>query len=141
MMIPTRRSFLITLLSIPWAGLAWAKSIREDKLAIAMGQETAGSPVSVSDRVKLDAPDIAEDGSIVPISIASELPDTESIWVFVEKNPTPLAARFDLATSLEPFVSLRIKMNESCTVVALIKSGDEYFSASKAVRVVLGGCG
>jgi sulfur-oxidizing protein SoxY len=77
----------------------------------------------------------------VPITLVSELPDVETIWVFVEKNPTPLAARFNLDKSLEPFVSLRIKMNESCDVVAMVKSGDEFFSTRKKVTVVLGGCG
>ena len=94
-----------------------------------------------SDQITLEAPDIAEDGAIVPVTVASALPGVDSIWVFVEKNPTPLAARFTLAPSLDPFVSLRVKMNESCGLIAVVKSGDAYFSARKPVRVVVGGCG
>ncbi len=97
--------------------------------------------MSYSGLVKLDAPDIAEDGSIVPITIESELPGVEAIWVFVEKNPSPLAARFDLERNLDPFVSLRIKMNESSKVIAMVKSGNGYFSTGKNVKVVAGGCG
>jgi thiosulfate oxidation carrier protein SoxY len=145
----TRRSFLNSMLAFLLAGLppwGWSRVTNPkpesvDKWAIAMDRETGGHRPSESDLLKLEAPDIAEDGSIVPITIASELPNVDTIWVFVEKNPTPLAARFDLESSLDPFVSLRIKMNESCEVVAMIKSGDGYYSASKKVRVVVGGCG
>lgn len=103
--------------------------------------ETGGQHPTENEQIKLEVPDLAEDGSIVPISIGTEMTNVDSIWVFVEKNPTPLAARFDLDKSLEPFVSLRIKMNESCNVIAMVKSGNDYYSAKKFVRVVLGGCG
>jgi sulfur-oxidizing protein SoxY len=148
-MNPSKRSFLNSMLAFALSGLpkcGWSlasgpKPESGDKLAIAMEVESGGRKPSASGLIKLEAPDIAEDGSIVPITVASELPDVEAIWVFVEKNPTPLAARFALDKSLEPIVSLRIKMNESCDVVAMVKSGDEFFSTGKKVRVVLGGCG
>ena len=133
--------FLFLLAGLPRLGRGRLKLEMDDKLTTAMGRETKGDKVSASGLVKLEAPDIAEDGSIVPITIESELPGVESIWVFVEKNPSPLAARFDLEKSLDAFVSLRIKMNESCKVIAMVKSEDGYFSASKQVTVVAGGCG
>ena len=111
------------------------------KLATAMDRETGGGKVSASGLIRLEAPDIAEDGSVVPITIESELPGVESIWVFVEKNPSPLVARFDLEKSLDAFVSLRIKMGESSEVIAMVKSEAGYFSARKQVTVVVGGCG
>jgi len=112
-----------------------------NSLALAIAQETAGLPVVESGQIRLEAPDIAEDGSIVPVTVESSLAEVDSIWVFVEKNPTPLAARFKLEPTLDPFISLRVKMNESCEVIAVVKSGDAYFSARKPVRVVVGGCG
>ena len=112
-----------------------------NKLALAIEEETGGRKASESGHVTLQVPDIAEDGAIVPVTVESTLPGVDAIWVFVEKNPTPLAAKFSLEKSLDPFVSLRVKMNESCEVVALVRSGGEYFSASKKVRVVVGGCG
>ncbi len=133
--------FLFMLAGLPRVGRGRLKLEIDDKLTTAMVRETKGGKVTASGLVKLDAPDIAEDGSIVPITIESELPGVESIWVFVEKNPSPLAARFDLEKSLDAFVSLRIKMNESCKVIAMVKSEGEYFSASKQVTVVTGGCG
>jgi sulfur-oxidizing protein SoxY len=106
-----------------------------------MDSETGGRQPTESAQVNLAAPDIAEDGALVPVTVESTLPEVDAIWVFVEKNPNPLAARFRLSNTLEPYLSLRIKMNESCEVIALVKSGEEYFSARKQVRVVLGGCG
>lgn len=145
----SRRRFLnaIFALLLPWLpSRGWTqkpdpKPEGINKLAMAIAHETGGIKPSDSELLKLDAPDIAEDGAIVPITLSSELSNIGTLWVFVEKNPTPLAARFDLDESLDTFVSLRIKMNESCEVVALAKSGDEYFMSRKPVRVVLGGCG
>ena len=131
----------ISLAGLPGAGRGKPQEETGGKLATAMYRETAGQTVSDSGLVKLDAPDIAEDGAIVPITIESELPGVEAIWVFVEKNPSPLAARFDLEKNLDPFVSLRIKMNESSEVIAMVKSQDGYFSTVKKVKVVVGGCG
>ena len=133
--------FLFMLAGLPRVGRGRLKLAMDDTLTTARDRETKGDKVSASGLVKLEAPGIAEDGSIVPITIQSELPGVESIWVFVEKNPSPLAARFDLEKSLDAFVSLRIKMNESCKVIAMVKSEGGYFSASKQVTVVTGGCG
>ena len=132
---------LFMLAGLPRLGRCGSKPEMGGKLATAMDRETGGGKVSASGLIRLEAPDIAEDGSVVPITIESELPGVESIWVFVEKNPSPLAARFDLEKSLDAFVSLRIKMNESCKVIAMVKSEGGYFSASKQVTVVAGGCG
>ncbi len=149
-MFETRRSLLLSslgLLSLALPSGAWPKAIKKTKpeasatLAQAISQETLGHQPVVSDLVALDAPDIAEDGAIVPVTVESTLPDVDAIWVFVEKNPSPLVARFKLSASLDPFVSLRVKMNESCDVVAMVKSGDAYYSTRKPVRVVVGGCG
>jgi sulfur-oxidizing protein SoxY len=89
----------------------------------------------------LETPQIAEDGAVVPITVESRLPNVETILIFVEKNPVPLAARFQFDPSMDAFVSLRIKMNESSDVIAVVKSGDDYFGARRKVKVVVGGCG
>ena len=99
------------------------------------------APIKQSKEIKLQVPQIAEDGAIVPITVESTLEEVDEIIVFVEKNPTPLAAHFHLNPVLEPFASLRIKMNESCDVIAVVKSRGEYFGTRKAVKVMVGGCG
>ena len=132
---------LFMLAGLSRLGRGGSEPEMDGKLATAMDRETGGGKVSASGLIRLEAPDIAEDGSVVPITIESELPGVESIWVFVAKNPTPLAARFDLEKSLDAFVSLRIKMSESSEVIAMVKSEAGYFSTRKQVSVVVGGCG
>lgn len=100
-----------------------------------------GSGIVATDRILLDAPDVAENGAIVPITVETSLPDAHSVAVFVEKNPVPLAARFQFQPELDAYVSLRIKMNESSDVVAVVNSGGTFYAARKMVRVVIGGCG
>jgi len=145
-MLLSRRTFITSTLLFMFAEwpklvMGAAKPAMDHKLSTAIDRETGGDKVTESGLIILGAPDIAEDGSIVPLTIETGLPGVESIWVFVEKNPTPLAARFDLEKSLDAFVSLRIKMNESCKVFAIVKSESGYFSTSKQVNVVIGGCG
>ncbi len=145
----SRRSFLNSILAFLLFWLPTVGRSRETSpasgfvgtLAAAIDQETGGRQPSTSELVVLEAPDIAEDGSIVPVSIASDLSSVDTIWVFVEKNPNPLTARFDLHEDLDAFVSLRIKLNESCEIIAMVRSAGKYFTTQKKVRVVVGGCG
>lgn len=143
----SKREFLRALWSLSLAclpALGKAKSVTADPsspLTQAIAQATAGQHPEPSEAVQLETPDIAEDGAIVPVTIRSELPQVDTIWVFVEKNPVPLAARFDLGPGLDAFVSLRIKLNESCRVLAVVRSEGGFYRAEKPVRVVLGGCG
>ena len=145
----TRRSFLNSALAAlrAWGpGRAWPKAPppapeNPGALGLAIERASGGRAAPASEQVALSAPDLAEDGALVPVTVASALPGVEAVWVFVENNPVPLAACFQLEASLDAFVSLRVKMNASGEVVALVKAGEAYFSARKTVRVVVGGCG
>jgi sulfur-oxidizing protein SoxY len=97
--------------------------------------------VSESDQVVLVAPDIAENGAVVPIKMSSKLPKTEMIALLVEKNPNALAGSFDVLGNTNPAVSMRIKMGTSSDVVAVVKADGKYYMAKKEVKVTLGGCG
>jgi sulfur-oxidizing protein SoxY len=94
-----------------------------------------------SDEIKLKAPDIAENGAVVPITVSSTLPDIESISIIATKNPSPLAASFKLSSMSEGYVSTRIKMGKTSNVVAVVKSGGKLYSATQEVKVTIGGCG
>ena len=59
----------------------------------------------VSDKVKLDAPEIAENGAVVPISVSSTLPDVTSIAILVPENPFPLAAAYKIPAGTSPMVA------------------------------------
>jgi len=94
-----------------------------------------------SDKIKIKAPDIAENGSVVPVSVSTDLGDVASISIIAEKNANPLAASFDLGPGTEGYVSTRIKMGKTANVTAVVKAGDKLYSTSKEVKVTIGGCG
>ncbi|MBS1212023.1 MAG: putative secreted protein [Proteobacteria bacterium] len=109
----------------------------EEAIVAAIGKRA----IRESDSIKLEAPQIAENGAIVPITVESTLPDVREMLLFVEKNPTPLAARFRFEKDMDAFASLRIKMNESCEVLAVVRSRDEFYGTRRKVKVMVGGCG
>lgn len=100
----------------------------------------AGAPATSTDII-MKAPDIAENGAVVPIGIESRIPGTESIALLIEKNPNPLAAAFDIPAGTETAVTTRVKMGETSNVYALVKANGKYFVAKKEIKVTLGGCG
>ena len=91
--------------------------------------------------MQITAPDIAENGAVVPVSVVSAIPGTQSIAILIEKNPNMLAAVFDLPDGTDPSVTTRIKMAQTSNVYALVKADGKYHVASKEIKVTLGGCG
>jgi sulfur-oxidizing protein SoxY len=91
--------------------------------------------------IVITAPDIAENGAVVPIAVTSKLPNTQQISILAEKNPFPLAATFDVSGAGEGYVSTRIKMGQTSDVWAVVKAGGKFFTARKEVKITVGGCG
>jgi len=100
-----------------------------------------GKAAEVSDKVKLDAPEIAENGAVVPISISTTLPKVTSISVMVAENPYALAASYKIPEGTMPSVSNRLKMAKTSKVIAVVESDGKLYSTSKEVKVTVGGCG
>lgn len=99
------------------------------------------SPADSKDIV-IRAPDIAENGAVVPIEIQSNIPGTNAISVLIEKNPFPYAATFDFSQGAVPFIALRVKMGETSNVRAVVATADgKFHGAMKEVKVTIGGCG
>ncbi len=103
----------------------------------ALGAEGAAE----SKDVVIVAPDIAENGAVVPVAIRSSLPKTQMMALLVEKNPNALAGAYELLEGADPEVSMRIKMGQTSDVVALVKADGRFYLARKEVKVTLGGCG
>ncbi|MFC5499960.1 thiosulfate oxidation carrier protein SoxY [Caenimonas terrae] len=101
----------------------------------------AGAPAE-STSVTLTAPDIAENGAVVPFAIATSLPNVKQMLILVEKNPSALVAKFDVTDAVEPNFTTRAKMGQSSDVyaVAITADGKAYYT-KKEVKVTLGGCG
>jgi len=100
----------------------------------------AANPVPSKD-IAIDAPQIAENGAVVPIEITSNIPGTTSIAVVLEKNPFPLAAKFDFKEGALPYVKLNVKMAETADVRVVAAAGGRQYSATREVKVTIGGCG
>ena len=100
-----------------------------------------GRTAEASDKVKLDAPEIAENGSVVPVSVTTMLAGVTSISFFVSENPNALAASYAIPEGTLPNVANRLKMAKTCNVIAIVESEGKLFSATKEVKVTVGGCG
>ena len=100
----------------------------------------AGVPLESKD-VVITAPDIAENGAVVPVAVTSRIANTQQISIIAEKNPRPLMATFDIASGTEGYIATRIKMGETSNVWAVVKADGKFYSAKKEVKVTVGGCG
>ncbi len=100
-----------------------------------------GRTAEPSDKIKLDAPEIAENGAVVPISVSTTLADVTSIAFVVPENPNVLAAYYKIPQGTMPNVANRLKMAKTSNVTVIVEAGGKLFSASKEVKVTVGGCG
>lgn len=129
------------LLRTAGAWAAWNKAGFESK-ALADAIKTLGAANAAESRdISITAPDIAENGAVVPIAVLSRIPNTQQISIIAEKNPFPLAATFDVSNGGEGYISTRIKMGQTSDVWAIVKAGDKFFTAKKEVKITVGGCG
>jgi sulfur-oxidizing protein SoxY len=116
--------------------LAFDAKTMEDALK-ALG---AATPTKSSD-IQLTAPDIAENGSVVPINVASAIPKTDAIAILVDKNPNALTAMMYIPDGTEAYATARVKMQQTSTIAVLVRAEGKFYIASKEVKVTLGGCG
>jgi sulfur-oxidizing protein SoxY len=120
-----------------WPKSAFAATGVEASLTELYGSDAA----SDSSSIKLQAPDIAENGAVVPVTVDSSIANAESISIFVAKNPQPLTSSYALGSGTAAYISTRIKMGKTSDVVAVVKAGGKLYSAKKEVKVTIGGCG
>jgi len=121
---------------------AWpAKAFKTKNIDVAMDSLTGkGRPTESAD-IKVDAPDIAENGAVVSVKVTTTLPKVESISIYVPVNAFPLSASYILSSQMESSISGRIKMAKTADIVAVVKSNGKLYTAKKGVKVTLGGCG
>jgi sulfur-oxidizing protein SoxY len=100
-----------------------------------------GKTAEASDKVKLDAPEIAENGAVVPVSVATTLADVTSISFLVSENPVVLVASYKIPAGTVPSVANRIKMAKTSNVIVVVEAGGKLYSTTKEVKVTVGGCG
>jgi len=151
-----RRTFLKGTLASSVIGVAVGAGVLTPRMVLAAWPKAAfdskkvddtlnalykSTNLSKSNDIKIKAPDIAENGAVVPITVSTGIKDVESIAVLVDKNPQPLAATFTLPKGTEGFVSTRVKMGKTSKLTVVVKAGGKLHTASKEVKVTIGGCG
>ena len=151
-MNPTRKRRLWLVLAVVAAAISagvlpasafadWNKAAFDAKSLNDVVKAFGGATVEKSADIAITAPDIAENGAVVPIAVVSKIAGTQSIAILVEKNPYALSAQFDIPAGTEPNVGTRVKMGQSSNVHAVVKANGKYYVATKEVKVTLGGCG
>ena len=121
---------------------AWpAKAFKATKIDVAMDAMTGKGRPTPSADIKVEAPDIAENGAVVSVKVKTTLPKVESISIYVPVNAFPLSASYILSNQMETSITGRIKMAKTADIVAIVKSNGKLYTAKKGVKVTLGGCG
>ena len=151
--MPTRRELLArsaqvagllaTVGLLPTAAqAAWPQAAFEAKtLTDVVKALGGGAPVESKD-ISITGPDIAENGAVVPVGCATALPGVKRMALLVEKNPSALAATFEVIDSVEANFNTRVKMGQSSNVIAVAMMADgRVLYAAKEIKVTLGGCG
>ena len=150
-----RRLFLKTALTTSTIGLAVAAGLLTPAAVLAEWPAEAftakkvddavnglfGGAAADSDKITVKVPDIAENGAVVPVTINTTLEKVENMTLLIEQSASPLTASFDVQPSVEGMVSIRVKVGKSSDVIAVVKADGKLFTARKAVKVTLGGCG
>ena len=123
------------------AQAAWNKTAFSAKTLEDAYKALGAALAAESADIQVIASDIAENGAVVPVEAISKIPNTTQISFLVDKNPTMLTAQFDLGPDMLPEVSTRLKMAQTSSVIALVKADGKFYTASKEIKVTLGGCG
>lgn len=127
----------VSALAEDWNQAAFeAKSVADVIKALGLS-----GPPKESDAITLTAPDIAENGAVVPVSISSTLAGAQRIAILIEKNPGTLAAQFNLLPGADAAITTRVKVGQSTDVYGLVLAGNQLYFTKKEVKVTLGGCG
>jgi sulfur-oxidizing protein SoxY len=93
-----------------------------------------------SGQITLTLPAYVEDGAVVPVAIRSDLESSTDIYVLSDVNPVPLAVGFKIADGTMPEVSIRIKLQQSGAVFAVVRADRGLFWTSSQIKVTVGGC-
>jgi len=119
----------------------WNKEAFGSKTAADALRSLGAAGGTESTAIAIEAPQIAENGAVVPVEITSNVPNTRSVAVVIEKNPFPLAARFEFSEGAVPYVKVNVKIGESSFVRVVAEAGGRHYSAAKEIKVTIGGCG
>lgn len=134
---------LAAVAAIPGSAIAaWSKeAFTSETLDAAIAARYGSLPVEDSANIVIKAPEIAENGAYVPVTVSTDIPGAKSISIFSEANFAPLVATFEVMPRMVPEVSLRMRMAKTANMVVLVEAGGKLHRAVREVKVTIGGCG
>lgn len=134
---------LLTGLLKPVAAFAadWNKQAFGSKSSTEAMKSIGVPAAEASSEIVIEAPQIAENGAVVPIEVTSRIPNTTSLAVLVDENPYPLVAKFDFTEAALPFAKINAKMGKTSQVRVVASAGGKQYTASREIKVTIGGCG
>ena len=145
---PTRRAMLGATAALPVLALrgpAAADSAGELRQAL---EAVAKGRIAAAGRLRLDAPEIAENGTLVPIEVSFDSPMNQqdhvtAIHLFADGNPRPQVAVFRFGPlSGQARIATRVRLQQTQNLIALAESSDGKLHEARAtVKVTIGGCG
>ena len=120
-----------------WPADAFHAEVLADAQRLLFGERA----INDSDRILIGAPDIAENGRVVPIDVRIELPEPAFVVLLSDANPFPFLARAHFTPAVAPRLSVRVKMAGPGNVIAVVDSDGELHRAMRSIKVTAGGCG
>ena len=124
------------------AQAAWNQQAFDAKSMADAVKALGGAAPAESKEVTLTGPDIAENGAVVPVGASTGLPGVKRLAILIEKNPSALAAVFEVSDAIDANIATRVKMGQSSNVYAVAMMADgKVLYAMKEIKVTLGGCG
>lgn len=149
-LISTRRQVLAIgagAVAVTYFGQSIVPAFAANDSTDLIGKFTGGKTASEG-RVKLDLPEIAENGNTVPMTVTIESPMTEQSYVtdvliVADGNPRAGVATFHFSPAsgvAEANTRIRLAATQNITAVAKMNDGS-FFMTTKQVKVTIGGCG
>lgn len=121
---------------------AWpADAMNDESLEGALQNYLGTSDYQETDEITIQAPDIAENGAVVPITMETTMDNVESMTLLVEKNPAPMVSAYEMGNGAHGYASQRIRMGETSDVYAVVKRNGQLYAGIREVKVTIGGCG
>jgi sulfur-oxidizing protein SoxY len=102
---------------------------------------TGNAKIREDKKILIRAPEIAENGAEVGISVVPNMKNVEQVAIFAEQNATPLVAKYTLPKGSTSIIRGRVKLRGDTNLVAIVKANGQYYKASRFVKITVGGCG
>ncbi|BCB20199.1 thiosulfate oxidation carrier protein SoxY [Bosea sp. ANAM02] len=130
------------------AAIAPRLAFADEKAVAAEIKKLYGDKTMAQGKIKLDVPEIAENGLVVPVNVEVESPMTEAdyvkaVHVFADGNPQPGIVSYQFTPACgkaSAATRMRLAQTQDIICIAEMSNGDLY-SARANVKVTIGGCG